>query len=369
MPGAGGTLFRPASLLDWASDPAVREPSSRVFHAQSLAPHRVEVPPLRVGAGFLEAWPVLQRPASVDWRASYYNSMAPATFVFRHAVCTASAGILTVDGEVVAETLLHTDPALHGYRVTEAGLVLERRETAMLEGTSISILAGAGSNYYHATMESAVRLAMIPSDELAGARTLLYPAGAAGVEFALRHFGLPRGLALRAVSDGEALRCERLVFPWSVHGESHYHRCTLEFFDAVSSRVPDGATVLPRRFYVDRRGAAARRLVNEDEVAGALAALGVVAVRPETMDLADQIRLFRGAELVVAPHGAGLTNIGYCRPGAAVLELSPSDFVRWCYRPLAALRGLRYDCVLGRPTQDGWRISASHVAGATAMMT
>ncbi len=339
-----------------------------MYHAHSLAPHRVQIPPLRTGAGFLETWRVHQRPENADWRAGFYDSMAPATFVFRDALCTASAGILTLDDEVVVETLLHTDPALHHYRATEDGLVLDARRTSVLEGSSISILAGAGSNYYHATMESAARLAMIPPDELHGADRLLYPANAVGVEFALRRYGLPERLALRPVRDDEMLLCERLVYPWSVHGESHYHRCTLAFFDTVSASVATGAAAMPTRFYIDRRGTAARRLVNEDELVGALAALGVAAIRPETLTLPDQIRLFREADLVVAPHGAGLTNIGYCRSGAAVLELFPSDFVVWCYRPLAALRSLRYDCVLGRAEPASWRVSIAHVAAAVAYL-
>ena len=37
--------------------------------------------------------------------------------------------------------------------------------------------------------------------------------------------------------------------------------------------------------------------------------------------LRDQIRSFREADIVVGVHGAGLTNIVFCRPGATVLEI------------------------------------------------
>ena len=109
--------------------------------------------------------------------------------------------------------------------------------------------------------------------------------------------------------------------------------------------------------------------------------LGFVPIRPETLSLPDQLRLFRAADAIVAPHGAGLTNLGWCRPGCIVLELHMDAYAHWFYRHLAGLRTLHYDCVFGRsidpwPEDSGrteglrWVISAQHVAaGAGAMLS
>ncbi len=65
---------------------------------------------------------------------------------------------------MLADTLAHTDPSLHFYTATQAGITLQGgRQPAALSGRYISLLAGAGSNYYHAMMEGVVRLSMIPS--------------------------------------------------------------------------------------------------------------------------------------------------------------------------------------------------------------
>ena len=76
-----------------------------------------------------------------------------------------------------------------------------------------------------------------------------------------------------------------------------------------------------------------RPLVNEDEVVDALARLGFTPIKPETLSFADQVRLFRGAEAIVAPHGAELTNLGFCRPGCVVLELLMDSYANWCFSP------------------------------------
>jgi hypothetical protein len=50
-------------------------------------------------------------------------------------------------------------------------------------------------------------------------------------------------------------------------------------------------------------------------------------VRPDAHPVADQARMFAEAELVVGVHGAALSNLVFCSPGARVLELLPADFV------------------------------------------
>jgi hypothetical protein len=55
--------------------------------------------------------------------------------------------------------------------------------------------------------------------------------------------------------------------------------------------------------------------LNEDAVVAWLAAMNFVAVPLEKLQLAEQIARFADADIIVAPHGAGLTNIVYARPG------------------------------------------------------
>jgi capsular polysaccharide biosynthesis protein len=160
-------------------------------------------------------------------------------------------------------------------------------------------------------------------------------------------------------------------------GDSVYHPCVAEFFGAISTSVPPSPKRCPRRIYIDRRPSRLRPLVNEDELVAGLSRLGFVAVQPETMSMADQVRLFRGADVIVAPHGAALTNLGFCRPGTQVIELLMDAYCNWCFRNLAGLMQLRYDCVLGRARQPWrdldvafhltpWEISVNHVVAAVA---
>jgi capsular polysaccharide biosynthesis protein len=378
MTASAWPVLRPRGIFEMMAD-GDGTPDARICHAHSMAPAEVSLKPLHIGAGFFERWRVSERPPSLGWRDDHYVCTAPALMVVRDAILHSSAGILCIDGELARETLFHTVPATHRYAEMADGIAVELSDVRHLPGTHVSILAGAKRNYFHALMDGVMRLAIPPPPYLAQAESMLCPEGAVAQAAALALLDLPAPARITRVADGQSVRVDRLLLPWTVHGEFQYHPCVREWFARMSAAVPERGKDFPRRIYIDRRGAAFRPLQDEAAVLEAVRRFGFVAVRPETLSLADQIRLFRGAEAIVAPHGAGLTNLGFCRPGCVVLELHMDAYVHWCYRHLSALCGLRYDCVLGRAVMlwpddvrdvggMPWSISPDHVSGAIAHM-
>lgn len=102
-----------------------------------------------------------------------------------------------------------------------------------------------------------------------------------------------------------------------------------------------------RRLYISRSVARNRRVKNEDEIYGMLEARGFEFVHAEKLDFKQQIGMFADAEAVVAPHGAGLTNLTFCAPGTKVIELFPS-LVMDCYHRLSVDLDLDYAFVKTR---------------------
>jgi capsular polysaccharide biosynthesis protein len=96
--------------------------------------------------------------------------------------------------------------------------------------------------------------------------------------------------------------------------------------------------------YVTRGPSANNRSVtNEAEVQAALAERGFVSVDPGAMSVVEQMRAFADAPVVVAPHGAALTNLMFMSPGSAVIELFPAGAVLPDFWRLACgVPGLRY---------------------------
>ncbi|HXJ82723.1 MAG TPA: glycosyltransferase family 61 protein [Candidatus Methylomirabilis sp.] len=107
------------------------------------------------------------------------------------------------------------------------------------------------------------------------------------------------------------------------------------------------------RLYVSRADAAWRRLLNEDECLDQLRPLGFEKVVLGTMSVREQALRFSTADVVVAPHGSGLTNLVFCDPATKVVELcSPAELPSH-YMNLSQCRGLDHHWVVGEPASEG----------------
>ena len=165
----------------------------------------------------------------------------------------------------------------------------------------------------------------------------------------------------------------------------HFDRLTYSTFlsdctDSRPSRVaqalyrrlaaPYAKTPPTREIYVYRGPQGSNRLLlNEDELAARLAAMGIEVVKLERLPVAQQIALFASAKLVVGAHGAGLANIVFCSAGTCVLELTPDSICRQNFAALAVAYDLTF-FVEHYPTLDGetrnfalrWNVDVDDVA-------
>lgn len=116
---------------------------------------------------------------------------------------------------------------------------------------------------------------------------------------------------------------------------------SLEVLERMSVAVGPGEAG-PERIYVSRADSGRRRLTNELELQHALELVGFTIVVPGSLSIREQVRLFRGARLIVGAHGAGLTNLAFCRPGTKVIELVGSSYPNACMNRIAQARGLAY---------------------------
>lgn len=96
------------------------------------------------------------------------------------------------------------------------------------------------------------------------------------------------------------------------------------------------------KIYISRRRARHRQVKNEREVMNTLESLGFVSICLESFSFREQISLLAGAKVVVAPHGAGLTNVVFCRPGTKIIEIFPASYIPNCYQIIANLTNLEY---------------------------
>ena len=102
------------------------------------------------------------------------------------------------------------------------------------------------------------------------------------------------------------------------------------------------ATHQGTRLFLTRRGHGKRHWVGEERLEVALAHMGFEAVDTAEMDVASEIRMFRGAAAIVGATGAAFTNALYAPPGAVVLEIQPRYLRGIWVRNMTQLIGVRY---------------------------
>lgn len=77
----------------------------------------------------------------------------------------------------------------------------------------------------------------------------------------------------------------------------------------------------PGKIYLSRRSARFRKLLNEKEFIKSISKFDFEPMCTDGMSIEQQAALFHGAEIVIAPHGAGLANIVFCKQNAVIIEL------------------------------------------------
>lgn len=95
------------------------------------------------------------------------------------------------------------------------------------------------------------------------------------------------------------------------------------------------------KIYIRRRGQT-RGILNEPELIAFLEPRGWQAVELENLSLAQQIGLFAQARAVCGLHGAGFTNLLWCRPGTVAVEFLADNFLNGCYEALASCVAVKH---------------------------
>ncbi len=115
----------------------------------------------------------------------------------------------------------------------------------------------------------------------------------------------------------------------------------LKASDSTSTATNSGKSKQGRRLYLSRSKSGTRSINNEKELISFLEVFGFEVTSLEEMSLKEQASLVAKAEIIIAPHGAALTNIMYCRPGTKIIELF-SSHIEPCFWIMSQLFNLDY---------------------------
>jgi hypothetical protein len=120
-----------------------------------------------------------------------------------------------------------------------------------------------------------------------------------------------------------------------------------DFFAHVNANLP-ARPDLPKRIFISREGANDPRLSSDQtKIFETVAAkFGFTKVQPEKYDFLTQCGFFNNAEIVMAPHGAGLANVLFAGSKLKVLEinrrLAGQPYLRGCFYIFSSIKDQPY---------------------------
>jgi hypothetical protein len=205
---------------------------------------------------------------------------------------------------------------------------------------AIGVTPEASGNYHHWLLDLVPRVLLLKhaAENFSNYDALLLNGSRANYEREiLAALGVPPE-KIRYVDSRERFQIASAVFPsmdinviapWKVHG--------------LRGLPFSGKQNQHRRLYLSRARAAVLRIANENEISEILRHRNFEIVEAENLSWREQANLFAGASVIVAPHGAALANIVFCKPGTRVVEISTRAGYGDRYWQLAAVAGLSYE--------------------------
>ncbi|WP_088917037.1 glycosyltransferase family 61 protein [Granulosicoccus antarcticus] len=223
-----------------------------------------------------------------------------------------------------------------------------RRPELLLEGRTCFLDARSSHIYYHWMIDVLPKFALLKSAgiDIEKIDSFVVRCRSSFQKQTLEHLGVPLDKVVNPPTDA-MIRCDELIVPYlkNDRGERFYNGLGLgmgywvsEWMKSMFIHKHSGCH---RRLYISRAACGTRAVVREEELVKALERRDFHCVQMESLSVTEQAELLDGADVVVAPHGAGLTNIVFCKPGTVVVEIF-GNYVVPCYWAISELAKLEY---------------------------
>lgn len=215
--------------------------------------------------------------------------------------------------------------------------------TTKVNEKKVAVLTTDGSNtYYHWLFDILPRIQLLKMSgifediDFFVLPKLIYDFQKSSLAF----FNIPNCKILE-IEDNELIFANDLIVPSLPSDLGTVNLWALNFIR--DSFLKDISTHTPnRKIYISRKNASARRILNESEIIEYLSGLGFEIIEAENLSFDDQVKLFSQAEVVVSPHGSGLSNIVFCNKKTKVIDLFYGEFLVPCFWVIAAQLDLDY---------------------------
>lgn len=288
----------------------------------------------------------------VHWKfIARQTEVLPCTFVasLNHARVWEDSKVITTDNQLLREVSKEiVNGEYHDLQYDDIRFRRLLLPPEKLKGRTAVLSAPSGRGYYHWMFDVLPRLELIRQSGIEWSKVDCFLVNDYITRFHIETLHL-LGLIKRKIRSSHwhpYLKAEQLIVPSLVGNTGHIPRWACDFLR--NNFIRQGAKIEKRslRLYLSRGQVAHRRVTNEPEVTAILQRFGFTSILLEALPFCEQVALLNHASVVVAAHGAGLTNIVFCNPGTKIIEILSPNAVNIMYWTLCNQIGLDYGYLL-----------------------
>jgi capsular polysaccharide biosynthesis protein len=250
----------------------------------------------------------------------------PYVHVLKDVLLDTERGVLFDKGSVYVRETSGTALANHPYvngRATpdqEFGVVSLPDPVMTIEQPFVLIGTDGGANFSHWLSRNILKLALIERGDVPPMLPLLVNEDLRDYQLdLLQMLGIGRERLL-PVRRGIVVRCRQVFVPVVLRNHPRM-LVGIQWLRERLARFIEPEERADELLFVSRSDSPHHVLLNEGRIQALLEPLGFKTVVLSGMPFAEQVRLFSRARVIVAAHGAGLTNLMFAPAKAVVVEI------------------------------------------------
>lgn len=328
------------STLDWIDslDPEIKQKSS---YREIYPPHEI----CRIAPKTLEG-------QTIHWKFTReYNHQFSTTFVAeipQGRVIFEAGFIIATDDKILADVSVEHRRTIQGHTLFS---LWKLPPVYQITGKAVMLSTKGSDVYFHWMFEVLPRLELLRCSGIDFNDIDTFIFSTYHLPFQLETLKILEIPQPKIVTNRDRyhIQAEELIVPSWTGIPGHMPHWACDFLRRSFLTNACGKSLEPSpRIYISRAQCRHRQVCNEARVTEVLEKLGFKTVILESMSVVEQALLFSGAEVVVAPHGAGLSNLVFCQPGTKVIEFFSPNYVETHYWALSNQMELDYYYLIGK---------------------
>lgn len=287
-----------------------------------------------------------------DW--PYSHSLEEISFTAPYVLRLKKGRVFGTRGDIITKDgIVLTDVAPEIPRRKNQHFLISRGKMptpTKIEGSVMVLSCGPHHNYFHFTFDAISRLRFFREISFS-ADYYCIPQDKSFQKDLAAIFGIDKRKIIPLEKDTHIVAKELIVS--SLPGNHTNNKLVnLKDLDTclflrnhILPRISKNKSKYAPLIYIQRKGK--RTVENEPELLEVLRKFGDwKVVRLEEHSVLEQAAIFHYAKVIVALHGAGLTNITYCQPNVKIVEILNPNLFEPLYFFIANLLGLHYSSLM-----------------------